>query len=168
MSLGSIWPSMVCKFLTFRVWKSDIHEILGVLALKLCDWSFQGRMPVCFCVWTPFPWTNSQHDYDFPVVWLQIFSFLFWSLLVKRGVEDTQHDPNKKVRFEEEQVIKDKVRMSKGPDILHSYYTGSLHPVHSSIGAGKGCPLITTFDSWYKHYLHRFNYIVQYCSIINA
>ena len=26
-------------------------------------------------------------------------------------------------------------------------YAGSLHPVHSSIGAGKGWPLITTFDS---------------------
>ena len=49
-------------------------------------------------------------------------SFLSCSglFLVKRGVEDTQHDPNKKVRFEEEQVIKDKVRMSKDPDILHS------------------------------------------------
>ena len=27
------------------------------------------------------------------------------------------------------------------------WYAGSLHPVHSSIGAGKGWPLITTFDS---------------------
>ena len=26
-------------------------------------------------------------------------------------------------------------------------YAGSLHPVHSSIGPGKGWPLITTFDS---------------------
>ena len=28
-----------------------------------------------------------------------------------------------------------------------THYAGSLHPVHSSIGAGKGWPLITTFDS---------------------
>ena len=31
--------------------------------------------------------------------------------------------------------------------VQHSRYAGSLHPVHSSIGADKGWPLITTFDS---------------------
>ena len=37
--------------------------------------------------------------------------------------------------------------LSGSTDMGTPLYAGSLHPVHSSIGAGKGWPLITTFDS---------------------